>query len=174
MITQARLEKCGAASLPIWRRRRDSNPRDPFEPNGFQDRRFQPLTHSSVFNSNVFCELAASLLQWRFELLHFGAEGVAKAGVKPTKVNKIQHNRKGRYFAGRKRIWLDFSKITNSRLTFFQKPLGFDRSPTHSVSRFEVQLDQVLRARVTGRMCVTDFQSTLRLQRSCKPLSGHD
>jgi hypothetical protein len=31
-----------------WRRRRDSNPRDPFEPNGFQDRRFQPLTHSSA------------------------------------------------------------------------------------------------------------------------------
>jgi hypothetical protein len=32
----------------VWRRRRDSNPRDPFESNGFQDRRFQPLTHSSV------------------------------------------------------------------------------------------------------------------------------
>ena len=31
----------------IWRRGRDSNPRDPFEPNGFQDRRFQPLTHPS-------------------------------------------------------------------------------------------------------------------------------
>ena len=31
-----------------WRRRRDSNPRDPYGPNGFQDRRFQPLTHSSV------------------------------------------------------------------------------------------------------------------------------
>ena len=44
-----------------WRRRRDSNPRDPFESNGFQDRRFQPLTHSSVFNSNVLRELAANL-----------------------------------------------------------------------------------------------------------------
>ena len=33
---------------------RDSNPRDPFESNGFQDRRFQPLTHSSVSNSSVF------------------------------------------------------------------------------------------------------------------------
>ena len=30
-----------------WRRKRDSNPRNPFEFNGFQDRRFQPLTHSS-------------------------------------------------------------------------------------------------------------------------------
>src|SRR5690242_13720666 len=30
-----------------WRRRRDLNPRDPFGSNGFQDRRFQPLTHSS-------------------------------------------------------------------------------------------------------------------------------
>ena len=30
-----------------WRRERDSNPRAPFEANGFQDRRFQPLTHPS-------------------------------------------------------------------------------------------------------------------------------
>src|SRR6266403_5390583 len=37
----------------FWRRRRDSNPRDPFESNGFQDRRFQPLTHSSVFKYSV-------------------------------------------------------------------------------------------------------------------------
>ncbi len=37
----------------IWRRRRDSNPRDPFESNGFQDRRFQPLTHSSVSKYNL-------------------------------------------------------------------------------------------------------------------------
>src|SRR5260370_30740088 len=57
----------------IWRRRRDLNPRDPFEPNGFQDRRFQPLTHSSVFNSNVFCELAASLLPSLPLLLTSGA-----------------------------------------------------------------------------------------------------
>ncbi len=57
----------------MWRRRRDSNPRDPFESNGFQDRRFQPLTHSSVFNSNVFCELAAILLHSRPRLLHFCA-----------------------------------------------------------------------------------------------------
>src|SRR6266849_8392760 len=67
--------KLGLVTKKCWRRRRDSNPRGPFEPNGFQDRRFQPLTHSSVFNSNVFCELAASLLQWRFEPLHFGADG---------------------------------------------------------------------------------------------------
>ena len=37
----------------LWRRRRDSNPRDPFGSNGFQDRRFQPLTHSSAFNSTL-------------------------------------------------------------------------------------------------------------------------
>ena len=30
-----------------WRRKRDSNPRNPFEFNGFQDRRLQPLGHSS-------------------------------------------------------------------------------------------------------------------------------
>src|ERR1700691_3572192 len=35
-----------------WRRRRDSNPRDPFESNGFQDRRLQPLGHSSALIKN--------------------------------------------------------------------------------------------------------------------------
>src|SRR5215469_8354225 len=45
-----------------WRRRRDSNPRDPFEPNGFQDRRFQPLTHSSVSKYNVQQPLAGFLV----------------------------------------------------------------------------------------------------------------
>ena len=32
----------------IWRRERDSNPRYPFRHNGFQDRRYQPLTHPSA------------------------------------------------------------------------------------------------------------------------------
>jgi hypothetical protein len=35
----------------IWRRKRDSNPRTSYPVNGFQDRRFQPLTHSSVHYS---------------------------------------------------------------------------------------------------------------------------
>ncbi len=35
--------------IDIWRRKRDSNPREPFDSNGFQDRRIQPLCHSSVF-----------------------------------------------------------------------------------------------------------------------------
>jgi hypothetical protein len=30
-----------------WRRGWDSNPRDPFGPNGFQDRRSQPLSYPS-------------------------------------------------------------------------------------------------------------------------------
>src|SRR6266849_467243 len=46
----------------FWRRRRDSNPRDPFEPNGFQDRRIQPLTHSSVSKYNLQQLLAEFLL----------------------------------------------------------------------------------------------------------------
>jgi hypothetical protein len=32
----------------VWRRERDSNPRSPLRLNGFQDRRFQPLTHLSA------------------------------------------------------------------------------------------------------------------------------
>jgi hypothetical protein len=31
-----------------WRRGWDSNPRDPFGPNGFQDRRSQPLSYPSI------------------------------------------------------------------------------------------------------------------------------
>src|SRR5713226_8563883 len=46
----------------FWRRRGDSNPRDPFEPNGFQDRRFQPLTHSSVSKYNLPQLLAGRLV----------------------------------------------------------------------------------------------------------------
>ncbi len=49
------------ATQDRWRRRRDSNPRDPFEPNGFQDRRFQPLTHSSAFDFNPLRRLAGYL-----------------------------------------------------------------------------------------------------------------
>src|SRR5580658_3505808 len=66
----------------LWRRRRDSNPRDPFESNGFQDRRFQPLTHSSVFNSNLIYRLAAKL-HFGFELLRFGARCSSIVAVAP-------------------------------------------------------------------------------------------
>ena len=37
----------GRNSLTGWRRGWDSNPRDPFGPNGFQDRRSQPLSYPS-------------------------------------------------------------------------------------------------------------------------------
>jgi hypothetical protein len=42
-----------------WRRKRDSNPRTSYPVNGFQDRRFQPLTHSSVF---ILLDFIASLI----------------------------------------------------------------------------------------------------------------
>ena len=38
----------------IWRRKRDSNPRATFAANGFQDRRLQPLGHSSISNCTEF------------------------------------------------------------------------------------------------------------------------
>ena len=47
------LEGVGKSGLFLrsarWRRKRDSNPRDSFEPCGFQDRRLQPLGHSSAY-----------------------------------------------------------------------------------------------------------------------------
>src|SRR5437879_6915531 len=40
----------GNPLLRIWRRKRDSNPRASYPANGFQDRRLQPLGHSSASN----------------------------------------------------------------------------------------------------------------------------
>src|ERR1035438_3842678 len=36
------------AASEDWRRGRDSNPRDAYAPNGFQDRRIRPLCHLSI------------------------------------------------------------------------------------------------------------------------------
>jgi hypothetical protein len=47
-------------NFDIWRRKRDSNPRTSRPVNGFQDRRFQPLTHSSVPILPVFVILPAT------------------------------------------------------------------------------------------------------------------
>src|SRR5687768_4483051 len=38
---------------PNWRRERDSNPRNPFGFNGFQDRRHQPLGHPSAVGPDL-------------------------------------------------------------------------------------------------------------------------
>ena len=46
----------------VWRRGWDSNPRDPFGSNGFQDRRFQPLTHPSEIKFLKHCNLQAELV----------------------------------------------------------------------------------------------------------------
>jgi hypothetical protein len=41
---------CKAAGLKIWRRERDSNPRNRFRFSGFQDHRHRPLGHPSASN----------------------------------------------------------------------------------------------------------------------------
>jgi hypothetical protein len=49
----------------LWRRERDSNPRYPFEYNGFQDRRFQPLTHPSAGGTaNLLTSLQQLSFSW--------------------------------------------------------------------------------------------------------------
>jgi hypothetical protein len=48
--------------LTEWRRGWDSNPRDPFGPNGFQDRRIQPLCHPSDAVFIVFSETTVAQL----------------------------------------------------------------------------------------------------------------
>ncbi len=46
-----------------WRRERDSNPREPFDPNSFQDYRLQPLGHLSLV-----CKLRLHSA-WRSQIL---------------------------------------------------------------------------------------------------------
>ena len=53
-----------------WRRRGDSNPRDPFGPNGFQDRRIQPLSHPSASQFNWQCPGPPSPKGWRSRPAH--------------------------------------------------------------------------------------------------------
>ena len=43
-----RIDQRAAKSFIFWRRKRDSNPRASYPANGFQDRRLQPLGHSSI------------------------------------------------------------------------------------------------------------------------------
>ena len=77
------------ASGYLWRRDRDSNPGGAYTPNGFQDRRFRPLSHLSkkihrlaqnVWNhmlidrlrgQDLTAEVAAGLIDFRFRALHF-------------------------------------------------------------------------------------------------------
>ena len=77
------------ASWYLWRRDRDSNPGGAYTPNGFQDRRFRPLSHLSkkihrlaqnVWNhvlidrfrgQDLTAEVAAGLIDFRFRALHF-------------------------------------------------------------------------------------------------------
>ena len=53
-----------------WRRRWDSNPRGPFGPNGFQDRRLQPLGHPSEIKLFEHCNLQPEVVTI---LPYFGA-----------------------------------------------------------------------------------------------------
>jgi hypothetical protein len=68
-----------------WRRGWDSNPRDPFRPNGFQDRRIQPLCHPS----DAEIELRRASTRFRSAVVHYrwnrpGLERLtAKAAAKP-------------------------------------------------------------------------------------------
>src|SRR5207253_7755051 len=63
-------------TLEVWRRRRDSNPRDPFESNGFQDRRIQPLCHSSGLIIQQFTKAPLYIL----EILRPSAEDTSLSG----------------------------------------------------------------------------------------------
>jgi hypothetical protein len=58
----ARTERRRRIIMTDWRRGWDSNPRDPFRSNGFQDRRLQPLGHPSFSNCNLQQGLAVGFV----------------------------------------------------------------------------------------------------------------
>src|SRR5271155_3864844 len=62
-----------------WRRGWDSNPRDPFRPNGFQDRRLQPLGHPSAGLSTELSRLL--LAQSRRLQIDFSIGNPEEAGL---------------------------------------------------------------------------------------------
>src|SRR5208283_987222 len=68
-----------------WRRKRDSNPRASFPANGFQDRRFQPLTHSSSHHNS-----ARSPFAWRRSESSFrpAVHSVTRNSIGPACVSK--------------------------------------------------------------------------------------
>ena len=70
----------------LWRRERDSNPRYPFRHNGFQDRRFQPLTHPSTGTGAV-------LIVRREKIFPAGS-----GGEESTTTKKGRAERRCRYF----------------------------------------------------------------------------
>ncbi len=59
----------------VWRRGWDSNPRDPFGPNGFQDRRSQPLSYPSPVNSSI-----GQGNRWQRSRTHFENERPIRLG----------------------------------------------------------------------------------------------
>ena len=71
-----RLDVTGRLRKCLWRRERDSNPRYPFGHNGFQDRRFQPLTHPSACRERAARFI--SLLQPYYCRLDAGAHGLVE------------------------------------------------------------------------------------------------
>ena len=71
-----------------WRRERDSNPRCPFRHNGFQDRRYQPLTHPSAGKGTVFdCTSKRPLrhrLPWKQQGSHCGSPVLVRDAARVT------------------------------------------------------------------------------------------
>ena len=75
MLGTERIPKTG------WRRGWDSNPRDPFGPNGFQDRRSQPLSYPSVYSeaSPIVTYSAVADNQWAAMYVAMFIEACARA-----------------------------------------------------------------------------------------------
>jgi hypothetical protein len=62
-VRRSGVERRTTKSFRIWRRKRDSNPRAPSDANGFQDRRLQPLGHSSSnYPSRLLVRFATHML----------------------------------------------------------------------------------------------------------------
>src|SRR5580658_17794 len=67
------------SDFDIWRRKRDSNPRTSHPVNGFQDRRLQPLGHSSASDYSGIRRSAESVVVSQGALLKNSGFGAAAA-----------------------------------------------------------------------------------------------
>src|SRR5579862_7125130 len=62
-------DACVSGKSKGWRRGWDSNPRDPFGPNGFQDRRSQPLSYPSIGFSPQMLHISAAHFRFTASIL---------------------------------------------------------------------------------------------------------
>jgi hypothetical protein len=93
----------------------------------FQDRRFQPLTHSSVFNSNVFCELDSVFILYFPNKTRRICSGPSSYNIGP--------------LLGREGV---AQNISSGRDDFFESPVGNAHRDSQNVNLIRLVLESAV------------------------------